>query len=69
MARGRGSERTSPKGLGPVEASLIRKAETDRVCEGISECFHSAKPERVAPGGVGAVEAWHRTRGSIQAKP
>ena len=36
---------------GPVEALLRRKAETDRVCEGISEGCRSAEPERVARGG------------------
>ena len=41
---------------GPVEAPLRRKAETDRVRERISEGFFSAKPERVAPGDVGAAE-------------
>ena len=43
----------------PTEAPLRRKAETDRVREGISEGFRSAEPGRVAPGGAGASEPWH----------
>src|SRR5881409_76335 len=43
----------------PTEAPLRRKAETDRVREGISEGFRSVEPGRVAPGGEGAVEPWH----------
>ena len=58
--RCRGSERTSPEERGPVEVPLRRKAETERVREGISEGFRSAEPERVAQGGVGAVELRHR---------
>lgn len=54
--RGGGPDRTSPMEQGPVEAKLRRKAETDRVYEGISEGWRSAKPERVAPGGANAVE-------------
>ena len=42
---------TSPEEPGPVEVLLRRKAETDRVREGISEGCRSAEPERVAPGG------------------
>jgi hypothetical protein len=60
--RCRGSERTSPEERGPVEAPLRRKTETDRVREGISEGIHSAEPERVASGGVGAVEPRHPDR-------
>ena len=35
----------------PTEARAGRKAETDRVCEGISEGFRRPEPERVAPRG------------------
>lgn len=59
-ARGWGSERISPEERGPVDDLLRRKAETDRVREGISEGCRSAKPERVAPRDVGAVEPWPR---------
>jgi hypothetical protein len=38
----------------PIETLPGRKAETDRVCEGISEGFRLAKSERAVPGGVGA---------------
>ena len=37
----------------PVETQPGRKAETDRVCEGISEGFRLAESERVAPVGEG----------------
>ena len=53
---GWGSARTSPEERGPIEVPLRRKAETDRVREGISEGCRSAKPDRVAPGGARAVE-------------
>ena len=43
----------------PTETLQGRKAETDRVREGISEGFRSVEPGRVAPGGAGAVEPWH----------
>jgi hypothetical protein len=48
--------RTSPEERGPIEGPLRRKAETDRVREGISEGFRLAEPEWVAPGGARAVE-------------
>jgi len=38
----------------PIETLPGRKAETDRVCEGISEGFRLAKSERAVPGGVEA---------------
>jgi hypothetical protein len=44
----------SPEERGPVETQPGRKAETDRVSEGISEGFHLAESERVAPGGADA---------------
>jgi hypothetical protein len=44
------------EGAGPAEALLRRKAETDRIREGISKGCLSADPEGVAPGGVEAVE-------------
>ena len=56
LARAWGSEQTSPKERGPIEGPLRWNRETDRVCEGISEGCRSAEPERVAPGGAGAVE-------------
>jgi len=37
---------------GPTEPGLRKKAETDRVCEGISEGFRSALAGRVARGGA-----------------
>ena len=46
---------TSPKERGPIETQPGRKAETDRVFEGISEGFRLAESERVAPGGEDAV--------------
>ena len=49
------SEATSPKERGPVETQPGRKAETDRVFEGISEGFHLAESERVAPRGADAI--------------
>lgn len=42
---------TLPKERGPVETVPGRKAETDRVREGISEGFRPAQSERVAPRG------------------
>jgi len=39
----------SPEERGPIEGPLRRKAETDRVREGISEGFRLAEPEWVAP--------------------
>jgi hypothetical protein len=42
---------TLPKERGPTETVPGRKAETDRVCEGISEGFHPAQSGRVAPKG------------------
>lgn len=48
--------RTLPEERGPFEVLLRGKAETDRVCEGISEDFRLAEPEWVAPGGARAVE-------------
>ena len=42
---------TLPKERGPVETVPGRKAETDRVREGISEGFHPAQSGRVAPRG------------------
>jgi len=50
----------SPEERGPFEALLRRKAETDRVREGISEGFRLAEPEWVAPGGARAVESQPR---------
>ena len=44
-----------PKERGPAEARPRRKAETDRVFEGISEGFRSAEPGRVALKGTGAI--------------
>ena len=44
----------------PTETLPGRKAETDRVCEGISEGFHLAKTRRVAPRGAEA--SGHATR-------
>jgi len=38
----------------PIETLPGRKAETDRVREGISEGFRPAKSERAVPGGVEA---------------
>ena len=40
-------ERTSPEARGPAEARPGRKAETDRVCEGISE---GVPPDRAREG-------------------
>jgi hypothetical protein len=59
--RGWGSARTLPEERGPIEAQLRRKAETDRVREGISEGCRSVEPDRVAPGGARAVEPQPRT--------
>jgi hypothetical protein len=42
---------TSPEERGPIETQPGRKAETDRVREGISEGFRLAESDRVAPGG------------------
>jgi hypothetical protein len=42
---------TLPKERGPAETVPGRKAETDRVCEGISEGFRLAQSGRVAPRG------------------
>ena len=42
---------TLPKERGPVETVPGRKAETDRVREGISEGFRPAQSGRVAPRG------------------
>ena len=42
---------TLPKEQGPAETVPGRKAETDRVHEGISEGFHPAQSGRVAPKG------------------
>ena len=61
MARGWGSERTSPEERGPVEGPLRRKTDTDRVREGISESCRSSEPERVASGSAEAVEPQPRT--------
>src|ERR1700704_5137622 len=44
-------ERNWPKERGPTETLPGRKAETDRVCEGISEGFRLAESGRVAPRG------------------
>ena len=41
-------ERNWPKERGPTETLPGRKAETDRVCEGISEGFHPVDSGRVA---------------------
>jgi len=46
-ARGWSSERTSPEEWGPIETQPGRKAETDRVRDGISEGFRPAESERV----------------------
>ena len=62
--RGWGAARTSPEERGPIEAPLRRKAETDRVREGISEGCRSAEPDRVAPGGARAVEPQPRIHSS-----
>src|ERR1700716_3922102 len=43
--------RNWPKERGPTETLPGRKAETDRVCEGISEGFRLAESVRVAPRG------------------
>jgi hypothetical protein len=51
---------TLPNERGPAEAQPRRKAETDRVFEGISEGFHSAEPGRVAPRGTGAIGSLRR---------
>src|SRR2546427_10573361 len=48
-------EATLPEERGPTETRPRRKAETDRVFEGISEGFRSAEPGRVAPRGTGAI--------------
>jgi hypothetical protein len=45
---------TSPEERGPIETQLGRKAETDRVREGISEGFRLAESDRVALGGEDA---------------
>ena len=45
---------TSPEERGPIETQPGRKAETDRVREGISEGFRLAESDRVAPGGEDA---------------
>jgi hypothetical protein len=55
-AQGWDSEWTSPEERGPIESPLKWNRETDRVFEGISEGCRSAEPERVAPGGTGAIE-------------
>lgn len=55
-SRGWSSRRTSPEEREPVEVLLRRKAETDRVREGISEGFRFAEPERVVPRGARALE-------------
>ena len=46
---------TLPKERGPVEIQPGRKAETDRVFEGISEGFRLADSARVAPRGADAI--------------
>lgn len=56
-----GLERISSKEQELVETRLRRKAETDRVREGMSEGCRAVDPERVAPGGAGAVEPQPRT--------
>jgi len=45
---------TSPEERGPIETQPGRKAETDRVREGISEGFRLAESDRVALGGEDA---------------
>ena len=45
------AERTSPDERGPAEPLPGRNAETDRVCEGISEGCRPAETGRVAPRG------------------
>ena len=56
-------ERGWPKERGPTETRPGRKAETDRVREGISEGFRQAKSEGVAPRGpeanVGMAPPFH----------
>ena len=46
---------TSPEERGPIETQPGRKAETDRVREGISEGFRLAESDRVALGGEDAI--------------
>jgi hypothetical protein len=61
---------TSPEERGPIETQPGRKAETDRVREGISEGFRLAESDRVAPGGEDATalcQAFSFSCGSLPA--
>mgnify|MGYP001607757944 CR=1 FL=1 len=61
---------TSPEERGPIETQPGRKAETDRVREGISEGFRLAESDKVAPGGEDATalcQALSYSCGSIPA--
>jgi len=59
---------------GPIETLPGRKAETDRVREGISEGFRLAKTGRVDPSGAEAVSLWlldigeFESTGSLEAR-
>ncbi len=60
---------TSSEERGPVEIQPGRKAETDRVREGISEGFHPAESERVAPGDEDAIALVGRLTTSLKTAP
>ena len=51
----------SPEERGPTETEPGRKAETDRVFEGISEGFPLVQSGRVAPRGVVATPRYQAT--------